>query len=110
MTATLWDDHPGLDAFHAQIVGHREWHTVADKAMRHLAESGSPFSADDLREILSNAGIDEPTTPNAYGGLFISWSKQGLIVRVGDGTSRGRKRNGGRRGLWIGIQHAEEVA
>ena len=109
MTVSIFDNHPGLDAFHAQIAGHRTWADAAETAMKLLAGSGQAFSSDDLRDMLAAAGVDEPLTPSAYGGLFISWSRQGLIRRVGDGTSRGRRRNGGRRGLWVGVKCVEEV-
>lgn len=100
--------HPAEAAYYASIAAQHTWHTAAEEAMKHLAKSGDIFSADDLRELLDGAG--EPPTPNAYGGLFISWSRQGLIQRVGGGTSRGIKRNGGHRHTWQGVQHGKQAA
>lgn len=92
--------HPSERAFYSEIAAHKNWHAAAEEAMKHLASSGHAFSADDVRELLSDAG--EPATPNSYGGLFMSWSRAGLIERVGGGSSRGSKRNGGYRHLWRG--------
>lgn len=100
--------HPAEAAYYASVAAQHTWHTAAEKAMRHLAESGAEFSADDLRDLLHDAG--EPPTPNAWGGLFISWSKQGLIRRTGGGSSRGAKRNGGHRHTWVGVQAEEREA
>lgn len=105
--STLFDlptpeQHPAETAYYAQICVHHTWHAAAEAAMKHLAGAGHPFTADDLRDLL--ADCDQPTTPNAIGGLFMSWSRQQLITRIGDGTSRAAKRNGGRRGIWIGTR------
>ena len=100
------DLHPAEAAYYASIAAQHTWHAAAEKAMRHLAESGQEFSADDLRDLLADAG--EPPTPNAYGGLFLSWSKQGLIRRTGGGSSRGKKRNGGHRHTWVGARNEQK--
>lgn len=100
--------HPAERAYYASIAAQWTWHAAAEKAMKHLAESGAEFSADDLRDLLEDAG--EPPTPNAYGGLFMSWSRQGLIVRTGGGSSRGAKRNGGHRHTWRGVRVEEDAA
>lgn len=96
---------PAEAAYYAAIVAHGTWHAAAESAMKYLASSGDVFSADDLRDLLADAG--DPPHANAYGGLFMSWSKQRLIVRYGGGTSRGAKRNGGHRHTWIGVHHQE---
>lgn len=100
----LFSEHPALDAYYASIRGHDNWHDVANRAMRHLVNTGLPFSADDVRELVPDDV--QPPTPNAYGGLFLSWSKQGLIKRIGGGTSRATKRNGGHRHVWVGANAA----
>lgn len=102
------DHHPAEAAYYAAIAVHHTWHTAAEAAMKHLAASGDVFSADDLRELLADCG--EPPTPNAYGGLFMSWSKQGLIQRVSGGSSRQPKRNGGHRHTWVGVRNDERGA
>ncbi|MEY8565155.1 hypothetical protein AALF15_01105 [Corynebacteriaceae bacterium 7-707] len=93
--------HPSEAAYYASIRAGSTWSAAAEDAMKHLADKGAPFSCDDLRDLLVDCG--EPPTANAYGGLFISWSKQGLIQKVGGGSSRGQKRHGGHRHLWVGI-------
>lgn len=96
---TAADLHPAEAAYYAAIRAGATWYTAAEAAMKHLVDAGEPFTADDLRELLAEAG--EPPTPNAYGGLFLSWSRQGLISKVGGGPSRGVKRNGGYRARWV---------
>lgn len=100
--------HPAESAYYASIAVQHTWYAAAEEAMRHLAQSGDVFSADDLRELLVDAG--EPPTPKAYGGLFKSWSSQDLITHAGGGTSRGAKRNGGYRHLWVGVKTMEDAA
>ncbi|MGP9760700.1 hypothetical protein [Corynebacterium sp. AOP12-C2-36] len=97
------DLHPAEAAYYASIRAGAPWATAAEAAMKHLADAGRPFSCDDLRELLADCG--DPPTPNAFGGLFISWSKQGLIQKVGGGSSRALKRHGGHRHLWRGTNH-----
>lgn len=94
--------HPAEVAFYNEVTSYRNWHDAAEKAMKALTASGRVFSADDLRGMLGDL---EPNTPNAIGGLFMAWSKAGLITRVGGGPSRGVKRHGGHRHLWIGVGH-----
>lgn len=96
--------HPAETAYYAAIRAGSTWHDAAESAMKFLADKGEPFSADDVHDLLAECG--EPPTPNAYGGLFMSWSRQGLIKRTGGGTSRGVKRNGGYRHEWKGVQAA----
>lgn len=102
--STLFDDlHPAETAFYNAVAGHKTWWDAAEKAMKHLASKPVPFSSDDLRELLAH--VEEPPSLNAIGGLFSAWSRQGLIIRVGGGSSRGKKRNGGHRFTWMGAQH-----
>lgn len=88
-----------LDAYSAQFAVHREWGQVADQAMRQLVDAGRPFTADDVRALVEPTGI-EPTTKNAYGGLFQAWMHAGLIVPVGAKTSTAKKRRGGLIRIW----------
>ena len=93
--------HPAEAAYYAQIAAHHTWHTAAEAAMKYLATSGREFTAADLRDRLQDC--DQPTTPNAIGGLFMAWSRQNLIRKVGAGQSRAVKRNGGHRYVWQGV-------
>lgn len=104
MTQTS-DLHPGEAAYYASINILHDWHVAADVAMRYLISTNRPFSADDLRYLLREAG--EPATPNAWGGLFISYARQGYIRRCGGGPSGQAKRNSGFRYMWIANNQQE---
>lgn len=93
--------HPAEAAWYSTVRIGEPWHAAAERAMKHLAMSRRPFSADDLRDLLAPYG--QPPTPNAVGGLFKAWSQQGLIRRAGGGPSRASKRRGGHRHVWQGV-------
>lgn len=100
-TRTADELHPAEAAWLTSYrAGEITWAHAAEQAMRHLAATGDPFSADDLRNLLGEG--EQPSNPNSIGGLFMSWSRQGLIQRAGEGTSTMPKRNGGHRYLWRG--------
>lgn len=105
----LFDQHPAEAAFYSEIAVHKTWADAAETGMKHLAQRGAPFSADDLRELIGGVA-GEPEKPNAYGGLFLSWSKQGLIRRAGYVASRGPKNNAREQKLWVGIQTEKRAA
>lgn len=97
----LWGElHPAEAAYYASIAVHHGWHTAADRAMAYLTSTGREFTADDLRRLLDQAG--EPPTPNAYGGLMMTWSRRGLIRKTGFTNSTQPKRNGGVNAIWVG--------
>lgn len=60
------------------------WKATADQAIDHLAATGQPFTADDVRDL----GVPDPSSPKAWGARFLSASRQGRIVRVGYQPSR----------------------
>lgn len=60
------------------------WKATADQAIDHLASTGRPFTADDVRDL----GVPDPTSPRAWGARFLTASRQGRIVRVGYVPSR----------------------
>lgn len=60
------------------------WKATADQAIDHLAATGRPFTADDVRDL----GVPDPSSPKAWGARFLSASKAGRIVRVGYTPSR----------------------
>lgn len=104
------DEHQAIQALINEKVRNHGWADAAQYAMNILANSGKPFSADDLRDLL---GDHEPENPNSIGGLFMANSRAGLIKRCGDGgTSRHPKRHGGWRHTWIGNNpnHTEKAA
>lgn len=94
--------HPAEAAYYANIAVHRGWHVAADRAMGYLANSGREFTADDLRRLLDQAG--DPTTPNAYGGLLMTWSRRGAIRKTGYRCSTQPKRHGGVNAVWVGAK------
>lgn len=55
------------------------WKATADQAIDHLAATGRPFSADDVRAL----GVPDPVSPRAWGARFLAASKQGRITPVG---------------------------
>lgn len=94
----LLELHPAEASYYSEIAVHKTWHEAADAAMKHLVSTHAPFTADDLRDLLGDC---QPANPNSIGGLFMAWSRAGLITRCGGGNSRGPKRNGGYRHEWI---------
>lgn len=60
------------------------WKATADQAIDHLAATGRPFTADDVRDL----GVPDPISPRAWGARFLAASRQGRIVRVGYVPSR----------------------
>ena len=99
----LWGEtHPAEAAYYANIAVHRGWNVAADRAMGYLASSGREFTADDLRRLLDQAG--DPTTPNAYGGLLMTWSRRGAIRKTGYRCSTQPKRHGGVNAVWVGAK------
>lgn len=91
------DLHPAEVAFYAAIRAGHTWHEVANKAMRVLVERGVPFSADEFRHLTEG---QQPPHHNAIGGIFMSWSKAGLITQCGWKNSTATKRNGGAIRIW----------
>ena len=105
----LWGDlHEAEAAYYANIALHKNWHVAAERAMGYLVKTGCEFTADDLRRLLDQAG--EPSTPNAYGGLVMSWARRGLIRKVGFTNSTQPKRNGGVNAIWVANRPASTGA
>lgn len=99
--------HPAIRALINEKAKAHGWHDAAEYAMHYLANTHQPFTADDLRDLLDG---NEPQTPNAIGGLFMSWSSQGLIQRHGIAQSRNPRSNSSIVFTWIGTPPAEEQA
>lgn len=79
------------------------WIVAADRQVRALADSGRPFTADDLWDALE----DRPPEPRALGAVLARLSRQGVIVRAGEVKSRLRR---GRCTLWTGPDEPEQQA
>jgi hypothetical protein len=75
-----------------------EWSGAAAKALRTLAAGGSAFSAEDVRDL-----VGDPPTPNAFGALFLTASRAGLIEPVGIAKSRRIQRHSSWIRMWRGL-------
>lgn len=56
------------------------WRLVAERWLRHLAATGDPFTAEDLREL---AGDPLGSSDNSMGALIAAAARRGEIVPVG---------------------------
>ncbi len=54
-----------------------EWNERCDSAIRQLAQSGQPFTAEQVREI---AG--DPSRPNAFGARLHAAARKGVITKI----------------------------
>jgi hypothetical protein len=75
----------------------KEWERLALTEIFRLAKSGIVFTADDVRERVS-----DPPNPNLMGKLFRSTSRMGKIVSVGYSRSLRRLRHGAVVQNWVG--------
>ena len=76
------------------------WKRTADQAIRALAGSGRPFTADDLHDL----GVPAPVSRNAMGGRFQAAAKAGLIVKIGYQPSRRPELRCTPIAVWQGIR------
>lgn len=76
------------------------WLDCAERALGWWAETGRPFTADDLRAL----GVPDPDHPNRIGGLFRRAYRTGLIEPVGYMPSTRPSRNGGVLRTWRGVR------
>lgn len=81
-----------------------DWAQHADKAVKHLASTGKPFTTDDIRQRIPD-GL-APKHNNAWGGLLTTWRKRGVIQAVGYHQSRHKPRHGGVQRQWVGTRQA----
>lgn len=84
----------------------QSWCTAAAVTLAARAESGEPFTADDLRA----DGLGEPDKPSRWGGLFKHAAADGLIVSVGVINSRRAQRHGSLSRVWVGARGADIAA
>lgn len=71
------------------------WCRTADQAIRHLAELGYDFSANDCRTL----GVPDPVRPRAWAARFSAAARGGLIEAVG--ATRSSKATS--RGAWVTV-------
>ena len=79
-----------------------DWAQHADKAVKHLASTGKPFTTDDIRQRIPD-GLT-PKHNNAWGGLLNAWRHRGLIRPIGYTMSRHQPRHGGLQRQWVGTK------
>lgn len=60
-----------------------KWKSRCDTVIRTLAQSGLPFTAEDVRE-----QVGDPPRQNAFGSRFLKANSSGLIEKVGYQTAR----------------------
>lgn len=82
-----------------------EWTPHADKAIATLANTGRPFTNDDVRALIPDHIT--PHHPNAWGSLFSVWAGRGLIKMVGVRNSRQKSRHSGLQRVWQGTNPKE---
>lgn len=76
------------------------WVAAVDTAIERLAATGQPFSAGDVRELVSDApGGDHG---NAWGPRFSRAHRNGVIRPTRALASRRRSRHGGLTREWVG--------
>lgn len=84
-------------ATHASDVA---WTEAANKAIRDLAASGEPFTAEDLRSI-----VGPPFgSHNAMGARFMAAAKAGIIRRVGSRQATRPEAAGRWLAVWRGVR------
>lgn len=80
-------------------VSHMEWSDYALALLENFARGRETFSSDDFRKQVAGV-LPDPPSLNAFGGLFISASRGGIIQHVGYVKSRRRSAHSRVVGLW----------
>lgn len=78
------------------VAAHPEERQAVEAAVRKLAATGKPFSANDARAIHGVKG-------GVVGATFAALRKEGVIRACGDATSTDAGTHGHRIFLWIGV-------
>ncbi len=68
----------------AEANADRWWKSCAVAGIDHLASTGRPFTADDLRDL----GVPDPGHPNHVGAQFMAAARAGIITPCGFAQSR----------------------
>lgn len=67
-----------------------------------MADTGIPFTADDVRKVFNDLGCSQPKHVNHWGQAFASLSRSGYIVPVLVCKSERAQRNSGMILAWVG--------
>lgn len=76
------------------------WKCCMDSAIRYLASTGVPFTADDCRDL----HVPAPDHPARVGARFSAAMKAGLIRPTGYAISRSSTRHAGVLRTWVGAR------
>lgn len=82
-----------------------QWNERAANVITYLAESGKPFTADDVREL---AG--DPSRVNALGAAMSRAAKAGIIDRVGTQNASRPSRHASLQVIWVGTGMAASAS
>lgn len=85
------------------LINEGEWKEAAAEAVRLLAHSGVPFTAEEVREI-----VGDPERTNAMGAVFLVASQAGLIEPCGYRIPSRASRHANRLRVWKGSGHPDK--
>lgn len=87
---------------HAEDADESGWEkSLIDQGIRAFAETGQPFSANDLRPLLPDV------RSSLMGARFMAAAKAGRIRRVGLATSTKKNTHGKDVARWVGVINQE---
>lgn len=76
------------------------WRNCAEIAVKHLAQQGIEFTADDLTAL----GVPDPDHTARWGSLFAAMKRAGVIKPIGYRASTRKTRNGGVCRVWTAVK------
>lgn len=67
-----------------QVIANEQeaWKRAAMDVVRHCAQRFAAITADDVRNRASSIGLPEPHHCNAWGAIFTSAAREGIILRT----------------------------
>ena len=77
------------------------WTARATEAIRALAATGKPFTAEDVRRL-----VGKPDRANWVGPTLAAAHQRGEIRQLGSATAARRPRKGSSTYVWIGVDNA----
>ena len=84
------------------------WLEQAEAAMRQLAGTGRPFTAEDLVDIVGLPGVGTHRS-NAVGALFSRWAKSHQIKEVGTTRTKRKSSHNSTIRVWVGFRNEEAL-
>ena len=86
----------------------QQWWDGGMRALRDLAETRRPFTADDLRR--DPISLPEPDHSARWGALFCAARRLGIITPLGWASAQTASRRRGVHRVWIGAPRATQVS